>query len=277
MLHNDVTSETETLIYSYSSTNATLNPERMEGDRSFDSCSGQESMTTLTLEKRLEDWIYAECNEPKPQTPRRFRELNVIFRDIYLDPRFWRYQNQGNFDYYDEAISRMWRYFRRYLCQAPPEIKSGSFLETRTYAVGRLLTNLKGHLKNIQIDLGKSNGLLLQPKPDPDGMDINPVEMLPNPEPDLAVRQYEAFIQLLKKDPTGELTVEENTLRGREGAYTLTAQKYLLMRHEDEMTIQEIADTLGIPRGSVQGGAKPTKWKELERRLAQMAIDSVPD
>jgi hypothetical protein len=277
MLHNDVTPESETLIYSYSSTKTTDSFGKMEDDRSFDSCSGQESMTVLTLEERLKNWIYAECNEPKPQTSQRFHELNVIFRDIYLDPRFWRYQNQGNFDYYDEAISRMWRYFQSYLCQAPSEIKSGSFLETRTYAVGRLLTNLQGHLKNIQIDISKNNSLLLQPKPDPDGMDINPIEMLPNPEPDLAVRQYEAFVELLKDDPTGELTAEENTLRGREGAYTLTAQKYLLMRHEDDMTIQEIADTLGVPRGSVQGGAKPTKWKELERRLAQMAIDSVPE
>ena len=57
----------------------------------------------------------------------------------------------------------------------------------------------------------------------------------------------------------------------------LTAQTCLLMRHRDEMTLQQIAAKLGISCGSLQGGKKPTKWKALGRKFAQMAIDSVSE
>jgi hypothetical protein len=277
-LHSNVTPESEMLIHSYSSEKAAPSSKRISGDQIRNSCLGSKSMTTPKLEECLADWIYAECKESKPQTRQRFRELNVIFRDIYTDRRFWQYRNQGNCDYYEEALSRMWRYFRLNLCTVKTARKVGSFLDTRTYAVGRLLTNLKGQLKNIQIEISNQiSGIFDLPTIDDDGIAHDPIVSLPNPEPDLAVRQFEAFLHLLETDLTGELAAEENTLRGKNNAYTLTAQQYLLMRNEKDMTLHQIADQLGIPRGSVLGGAKPTKWKELERKLAQMAIDSVSD
>jgi hypothetical protein len=235
-----------------------------------------ENKSGISLEKRLEDWIFASCTEEGPLSQRRV-ELNAMFRSIYSDRRFWQYRNAENRGYYEEALSRMWQYFMQNLREATTAKKSGSFLETRSVAVGRLLTNLKSHLRNIQMEMRHVNSL-----PIPNEIDtlidfIEVLSMLSNPEPDLAAQQYEALLSLLESDPTGELTAEENTLRGKEGAYTLTAQRFLLMRHRDGMTMHQIADQLGIPRGALQGGAKLTQWKELERKFAQMAIDSVSD
>lgn len=270
---------------------------------------------TLTLEKRLEIWIVARCHEQNPR-PRRVAELNAIFRDIYTDPRFWRYRNEGNRDYYEDALSRMWQYFFLNLCQTTTARKISSeriplwriclfvwmvessfcslmryafakmfsplsFLETRTYAVGRLLTNLDGQLKNIQKRRQEEASIQVQGRINDDGEIADPVDNVPNPEPEVASRQFEAFLKLLEEDSEGELNAETNTLHGKKvktnEPYTLTAQTYLLMRHRDDKTIQQIADELDIPRGTLQGGAKPTKWKALERKLAEMAMDSVSE
>jgi hypothetical protein len=161
--------------------------------------------------------------------------------------------------------------------------KARSFLETRDYAVGRLLVNLKGHLKNIEIAGGKTP---IEPPPTgEDGTEINPFDRLPNPEPDLTRLQFDAIVHLLETDPTGELNAKTNTLHGIKAStkettqepYSLTAQTYLLMHYRDDMTIQQIADTLDIPRGTLQGRGKPTRWKELGRKLAEMAIDLVSE
>lgn len=239
-------------------------------------CNNWISYKSMTLEARLEIWITARCQE-KNSRPQRVAELNAIFRDIYNDHRFWRYLNNENRDYYEDALSPMWRYFMHNLCEATTATKSGSFLETRTYAVGRLLTYLDGQLKNLQKQRQKEASRQIEPRINDDGSVTEPVNELPDSEPELALRQFEAFLQLLEADPTGELNAEENTLCGREEAYTLTAQTYLLMRHRDEKTIQQIADEIDIPRGSLQGGSKPKKWKALERKLAQMAMDSISE
>jgi DNA-binding transcriptional regulator YiaG len=284
--------------------------------------NGHLDARTMNLETRLEIWIVARCQEIHPQ-PRRVAELNAIFSSIYSDPRFWQYRNTSNYDYYEDALSKMWDYFFHNLCEVKtarkksplvPVIfwwkwylklendqpinfkifeswffclaehhlsrKARSFLETRDYAVGRLLVNLKGHLKNIGIAQGEISHI----QPPPMGeTNIDPIHSWPNPEPNLALRQFEAFLYLLETDPTGELNAKTNTLHGIKAStkettqepYTLTGQTYLLMRHRDDMTIQQIADTLDIPRGTLQGYGKPTKWRELERKFAQMAMDSV--
>jgi hypothetical protein len=283
----------------------------MKSDRNHDGCLGSKSM--LTLEARLEDFIFKRCQETDPQ-PQRVTRLNAIFRDIYNDRRFWRYRNEGNRDYYENAISLMWEYFSLNLCEATTARKGSSgsnlflriyffkwivesnshsliryafakifsplsFLETRTYAVGRLLTYLDGQLKNIQKRRQKEAFIQVQSRIDDDGIVRDPVDEVPNPEPEVTSLQTEAFLKLLEEDPTGELNNKANTLCGKkvttQEPYALTAQTYLLMRHRDDKTIQQIADELGIPRGTLQGRGKPTKWKELERKLAEMAMDSV--
>jgi hypothetical protein len=176
----------------------------------------------------------------------------------------------------------MWRYFLLNLCETTTARKSGSFLETRHYAVGRLLTNLDGQLKNIRERRQKQSSQEKLGQMNEDGSVADTFDNVPNPEPELVSRrQFEIFLHLLETDPTGELNDETNTLRGKTKTtnkpYALTAQDYLLMRHRDEMTIQQIADERDIPRGTLQGGAKPTKWKTLERKLAQMAMDSVSE
>jgi hypothetical protein len=171
----------------------------------------------------------------------------------------------------------MWQYFVRNLCEATTARTSGSFFQTRTYAVGRLLTYLDGQLKNIQKQSQTQSSGRTEPRIDDDGNLVNPVDELPNSEPDLAKLQFDTFVHLLETDPTGELNAEDNTLCGREGAYTLTAQTYLLMYYRELKTIHQIASELHIPRGSLQGGTKPTKWKALARKYAQMAINSVSE
>lgn len=273
----------------------------------------------MILEARLEIWIVARCREQNPR-PRRVAELNAIFRDIYTDPRFWRYRNEENWDYYEDALSRMWQYFFLNLCEATTARKSSvgsnlflriyffkwivelssyslmryafakifsplSFLETRTYAVGRLLTDLNGQLKNLQNRRRKEASIQVWGGTNDNGeVTAPPFDNVPNPEPELASRQFEAFLKLLEEDPTGKLNEKDNTLRGKKVTtnepYELTAQTYLLMRYRDDKTIQQIADELDIPRGSLQDQrerGKPGKWKALERKLAQMAIDLVSE
>ncbi len=246
----------------------------MRSDPNGNGCLVPKSMT---LEARLETWIIARCHENNPR-PQRIAELNAIFRDIYNDRRFWRYRDEGNRNYYEDALSLMWRYFVLNLCEVTTARASGSFLETRTYAVGRLLTNLKGHLTNIQERIRRQRARGVSRTND-DGAAADLVDDVPNPKPELASLQFNAFLNLLETDPTGELNAKANTLCGTarttQEPYALTAQTYLLMRHRDEKTIQQIAAELDIPCGSLQGGAKPTKWKALERKLAQMAMDSV--
>ncbi|WP_404790399.1 hypothetical protein [Altericista sp. CCNU0014] len=235
----------------------------------------------MTLEERLEIWIVAQCCEQSPRPRSRFAELNAIFSNIYNDRRFWRYRNAENRDYYEDAVSLMWRYFIRNLCEVTTARTSGSFLETRTYAVGRLLTNLDGQLKNIRERRQRQFSREKPPRLNEDGTVADPFDAVPNPSPELASLQFEAFLKLLEEDPEGELNDKANTLCGKtvttKKTYTLTAQTYLLMRHRDDKTIQQIADELGIPRGTLQGRGKPTKWKELERTLAEMAMDSVSE
>lgn len=230
----------------------------------------------MTLESLLKIWIVARCYEQNPRS-QRVVELNAIFRQIYSDSRFYRYRNDGNRDYYEDALSLMWRYFFLNLCEVKTARKSGSFLETCNYAVGRLLVNLKGHLKNIEKQRQKEASYQEEPRITSDGDVIDLVDNVPNPKPELASRQFEAFLKLLEEDPTGELKDKVNTLSGREGAYTLTAQTYLLMYYREQKTIHQIAEELHIPLGSVLGGTKPTNWKALARKYAQMAMDSVSE
>jgi hypothetical protein len=228
----------------------------------------------MTLEQRLDIWIISRCREKNPQ-PQRVAELNAIFREIYNERRFWLYLNHENRDYYEDALLLMWQYFLRNLCEATTARTSGSFLETRTYAVGRLLTYLNGQLKNLRNRRQQEASNQVQGRDNGNGEVNDLVNELPNPEPEVASRQFEAFVKLLEQDPIGELNAEENTLCGKEGAYTLTAQTYLLKRYRDEMTIHQIADELKIPRGTLQDQrGKPGKWKELARKYAQLAIDS---
>jgi hypothetical protein len=273
-VHNGETHETEKLIYSYSLSKSTSISGRIENNCNSKGCVGYKSMATL--EERLKIWIEAHCLEKNPR-PQRVFELNAILLEIYNDRRFWKYRNQVNRSYYEDALSNMWDYFFRNLCETNSARVEHSFLETCNYAVGRLLTSLNGHLINIQLGISDENGKRVQPSIGEDGIVIDPFAMLPNPEPRLTVRQFEEFLHFLKRDPTGELVAKENTLRGRNGAYTLTAQQYLLMRYRDDMTIQQIADELKIPRGTLLDGRWQKKWKELARKFAQMAIDSVSD
>jgi hypothetical protein len=239
----------------------------------------QNPMTrSLSLEERLKIWITAKCLEQNPK-PSRFAELNRIFRDIYRDKRFWRYRTQDNRDYYEEALFRMWRYFLRNLCEATTAKTRGSFLQTRDYAVGRLLTSLEKGLINIQNENKRQRSREEKHINFSEDAEIDLEAYLPQPEPAKVTQQWDAFLLLLETDGTGELKAEINTLRGKTTStlqpYMLTAQTYLLMRHRDEMTIQQIADELDIPRGSLQGGTKPTRWKNLERKFAQMALDAI--
>lgn len=248
-------------------------------------CNDSIGSQPMTLEERLEIWIVARCHEKNSQR-QRVAELNAIFRLIYTDRRFYRYRNDGNRDYYEDALSLMWRYFSFNLCEAKTARKSGSFLETCNYAVGRLLVNLEGHLKNIEKQRQKEASHQEEPRINNDGDVTELGDNVPNPKPELASRQFEAFLKLLEEDSEGELNAETNTLGGIKETtkettrepYALTAQTFLLMRHQEDKTIQQIADELDIPRGSLQQGkGKPAKWKVLERKYAQMAIDSVSE
>lgn len=296
-MHDDLTpTNTQNLSHLSSLSKSVPIPWMMKTDRDHTGCLGPKSMN---LEERLEIWIVAHCLKTNSRGL-GVAKLNAIFRKIYTDRRFWQYLNNDNRDYYEDALSLMWRYFFLNLCEATTARKSSSesnlilriyffkwmvesssyrlmryafskifsplsFLETRTYAVGRLLTNLKGWLKNIQEQRKKQLGR-------------NEDDALPNSKPELASLQFEAFLKLLETDRRGELNDKDNTLYGRDGAYTLTAQTYLLMYHRDQKTIQQIADELNIPRPSLQGqGGKPEKWKVLARKYAQMAMDSVSE
>jgi hypothetical protein len=247
--------------------------DRQQTPKSQADLEGGARSQSMTLEAKLADWIKRKCTESPPSRSLH-RELNQIFREIYKDRRFWRYLTQENALFYEDALHLMWRYFDRNLCVATTARKSSSFFDTRSTAVGRLLKSLKGNLKNLekrqQTERSHQNV-----KTDDEGDVVDLEDYVPSAKPELALLQFDAFLLLLETDPTGELRAEENYLCGRDNAYQLTAQQYLLMRHRDDKTIQQIADELGIPRGSVQGGAKPTRWKQLERKLAEMARDSV--
>jgi hypothetical protein len=173
-----------------------------------------EDAKSMTLEERLEIWIVARCHEQNLR-PQRVAELNAIFRDVYTDPRFWKYQNNRNRDYYEDALILMWRYFMRNLCKATTARKRGSFLETCTYAVGRLLNNLEGNLQNIEKQMRADMAIQVQPIINNNGDVVDPVEQLPNPEPVVASHQFELFLKLLEDDPMGELNHKENTLFGQ--------------------------------------------------------------
>lgn len=237
---------------------------------------------SMTLEERLEIWIEAHCLETSLQ-PRRVAELNAIFNEIYRDRRFWRYRNADNRCYYEEALSKMWLYFWRNLCKITTARTSGSFLETRTYAIGRLLTNLNGHLRNIERQMGRDLTHQEQPRINEDDVVEDPTNELPHPKPNLAVRQFKKFVNLLEEDPEGELQDPVNTLSGirqsTQAPYELTAQTYLLMRYRDDKTIQQIADELDIPHGTLQGqgSGKPARWKALARKYAEMAMNNLEE
>jgi hypothetical protein len=244
---------------------------------------------SMTLEERLQNWIVARCHEQNP-SPQREIELNAIFREIDKDRRFRRYRRflqhpkAKNPDDYEDALSLMLQHFFRNLCEATTAKKS--YYETRLYAVRRLLTSFKGNLKNIRIQRQARASRLEQPFIDSNDNFIDLIDKVSCPEPDLEpdpVVVFNEFRRLLAEDKEGNLNAETNTLRGikestkktTQERYALTAQTYLLMRYRDDMTIQEIADELDIPHGSLQGGAKPAKWKALARKYAQMAKDSV--
>jgi hypothetical protein len=241
-------------------------------------CNSCVCCKSMTLEEKLELWIEAYCCEPSPH-PRRVAELNAIFREIYNDRRFWRYRNVENRCYYEDALSKMWLYFWNNLCETTTAKTRGSFLETRTYAIGRLLTNLKGNLRNINIQMQKDLTSQEHPRINGDGVVKDPISELPNPEPNLALRQFKEFLNLLEEDPMGELQDPVNTLCGTKKPYELTAQTYLLMRYRDDKTIQQIADELDIPYGTLQGqgSGKPARWKALARKYAEMAINNLEE
>jgi hypothetical protein len=282
-LHEDVTrSESQSLIHSQNLPETVPISGRIEGDRN---CKGYLGYKSMTLEERLEIWILAHCTEENPR-PQRVAELNAVFRSIYCDRRFWRYRNSENYYYYEEALSLMWQFFMRNLCEATTAKKNGSFLETRSFAVGRLLISLKGNLQNLCLGILRDASRREQPRLNDDGTIDDPVDGLvypepaPDPEPDPQV-VFKVFLKLIAEDSEGELNHKDNTLRGRkinsEEFYELTAQRYLLMRYQENKGIQQIADELCIPRGSVQGGVKPKRWKELARKYAQMAKNLVSE
>lgn len=250
--------------------------QKIEGDA--DSYKNTNS-PSMTLEKRLEMWIKARCLEQDTPSP-SFIQLNHIFREVYNDKRFWRYRTKDNDAYFEEALSLMWRYFLRNLCTATTAKTNVSFLDTRDVAVGRLLKSLQGNLKNLQKRRNQEH-LRHEHRIDVDGRPIDPQDYLPDTQPNLAQLQYDALIHLLETDPTGELKKEKYTLKGlkktSQKPYLLTAQDYLLMRYRQDMSIREIAKTLDIPVGSLTGGTKQRRWKELEQRFAQQAINSVAE
>jgi hypothetical protein len=278
-LHDDVTPDTKTLINSYSSSESNPGTRKMEGDREHNCCLGKESMPTL--EEQLEIWIIERCRETGVRV-QQFDGLNSIFRDIYKDRRFWRYRDYRYPDDYEEALCLMWQYFVRNLCEAETARERGPFLDTCSFAVPRLLESLKGNLKNLWEEPQKALARLVPTRFDSAGNPIDPLEQFISPEPEPEsehdpVEVWKVFLELLEKDPTGELNASTNTLKGitktTEIPYVLSAQTYLLMKHRDQMTIHQIADTLDIRLGSVQGGVKPSRWKELARKYAQMAKD----
>jgi hypothetical protein len=274
-LHSNVTPESEMLIHSYSFAEDDSTSERMENNLNYKGCLGYKSMATL--EERLKIWIEAHCLEKNPR-PQRVFELNVMLREIYNDRRFWKYRNQGNRNYYEDALSKMWDYFFLNLCETTTARRSGPFLKTCDYAVGRLLVNLKGHLKNIEKHIRYDMDLYEEPHPNGDGTFTHPIDKVSYPEPGLMEQYFNALVELLETDPTGELNDKANTLEGTkttQGPYKLTAQSYLLMKYRDGMTILDIAEKLSIPRGSVLGGKMPTKWKELKRKYDQIAKEQV--
>jgi DNA-directed RNA polymerase specialized sigma24 family protein len=242
------------------------------------------SKSMATLEEKLEDFIFKHCRETIPQ-PQRVAEMNAILRDINKDRRFLQYRNSENPDDYEDALRLMWRHFERNLCEATTARKVGSYYKTRTYAVNRLLASLKGNLQNIRKNRYQEEAKKEQPRMDSDGVYVDPLDELPSPESEPEPEYdpagvWKIFLELLEENSTGELNDKANTLHGVKAStrettkepYTLTAQTYLLMRHRDGMTIQQIADELDIPRGAVQGGAKPTRWRDLARKFAQMAM-----
>lgn len=282
-------------------------------------CHGRLCGKSMTLEKKLEMWIEASCCDVRPITRQRFKELNDIFSTIYTDHRFWCCRNAENRDYYEDALSKMWLYFRNNLCEVttarkrsplvplafwwkwyleiennPSDLerfeswffcfadhqlsmKARSFLDTRDYAVGRLLKNLKGHLQNIPLDMIPQES----PRINEDGNLKDPINELPNPEPNVDLLQFEKFLDLLEEDATGELKDKPNTLFGKtvktQETYTLTAQIYLLMRYRDDKTIKQIAIKLDIPVQSIYSSPKLTRWKALARKYAEMAMDEVSE
>lgn len=252
-------------------------------------CNGCLGSKSMTLEERLEIWIVARCCQKNSQ-PRRVAELNAIFNEIYTDKRFLRYRNAGNPDDYEDALFLMWQYFLNNLCKATTARTSGSFMETRSYTLNRLLASFKGNLKNLWMQRQQRESREEQPYIDESGVFIDPAEQVPyyDPEPDLEPDLemfFKKFLQLLEEDPMGELNDKDNILRGIKNStkeatqepYILTAQTYLLMRYRNNKTIQEIADELDIPRGTLQGGAKPKRWKALARKYAEMAMDEISE
>jgi hypothetical protein len=243
----------------------------------------------MTLEERLEDWIFKRCQEKKSD-PRQFTRLNTVLRDIYNDPRFSRYRDSKNPDDYEDALCLMWQYFLRNLCEVTGRA-STSFLDTRTYAVSRLLSSLKGNLINVRNARLKKEKSQEPPRVDDSGNMQDPVDRLiyPEPEPDLEPDPevvFEMFLKLLEEDRTGELNADINMLRGMkkstkeitQESYTLTAQDYLLMRYRDKKTDQQIANELDMPRQSLQRHVgKPKKWGVLEHNLAQIAKNLVSE
>jgi hypothetical protein len=152
------------------------------------------------------------------------------------------------------------------------------------YAVPRLIKSLRGNLKNIRQERYEEEAIQAQPHMGDDGGfgDILEewIEPEPDPEPEYdPVEVWRVFLELLEEDPEGELNASTNTLKGitktTEQPYVLSAQTYLLMKHRDKMTIHQIADTLDIRHGSVLGGVKPKKWRDLAHKYAQMAKDLV--
>jgi hypothetical protein len=218
-VHDDVTpTGTENLIHSYSFSKVVPKFERVEGDRKHDSCLGSKSMATL--EERLEEWIFNRCQGTIPQ-PRRVAEMNTILRDIYNDRRFLRYRNSGNPDDYEDALCLMWKHFEKNLCKTITANKS--YLETRTYAVNRLLASLIGNLKNIRKKRYKEEADKEPHRMGSDGVFIDPLDELPSPEPDPEPDPepeydpevvWKIFLELLAKDPKGDLKAEANTLHG---------------------------------------------------------------
>jgi hypothetical protein len=248
------------------------------------------SQSMATLEELIEDYIVKYCRG-EFSSDQQVEAFNAILLEVRTDLRFLQYRDRRYPDEYENASELMWEHFKRNLCEATTAEKP--YLETRTYAVPRLLASLKGNLENIKTKRYKEEARREQPRMGSEGILVDPVDNLPSPEPETqpaydVEKVWQTFLALLEADATGELNDPTHTLQGKaktthtlqgkakttQKPYKLTAQTFLLMRYRDRMGLQQIADTLDIPRGSVQGGAKPTKWKELARRFAQKAIDS---
>jgi RNA polymerase sigma factor (sigma-70 family) len=217
------------------------------------------------------DYLAEEVRRFPHNSVERSRLLHYLLKDVLRSGKLYRPVNNSlvYLEDYEDAIQKTCLFVLRNIDKYDPA--QSSFLTWFN-------VHLQYRVKDIYRSRNTRNIRVLQDSAH------NPVYELPNPEPELdldLIEVFEVFLQLIERDPEGELKHEENTLRGKKThtgeTYALTAQTYLLMRYRDNMTIQQIADELCIPRGSLQGSIKPKKWKELAYKYALMAKESISE